>query len=162
MHKIAIILCFLFVYCMAKPSFATCIGLGCNCTLGVTAVAFGSYNPFIGTSTASNGNIQVTCSAAVIATVSYTVTFSTGNSGNYVNRYMVNGASHLLYNIYNAANGGSIYGDGTGGTVIINDGYVMPTLAPVVKNYVVFGIIPALQNLPVGSYSDSMTATLTF
>src|SRR5258706_8235670 len=116
MQKLVVLICLIFFFAMAKYSFASCVGLGCTCSLSVSGAAFSAYNAFSASANTANGDVQVTCSALVIATVSYTVAFSQGSSGSFSSRYMMSGASHMLYNIYNAASGGSIYGDGTGGT----------------------------------------------
>jgi spore coat protein U-like protein len=162
MYKIAFVLLFIVICAFSKQALATCIGLGCKCSLNVIGIAFGVYSTVDPNNTTGNGNVQVTCSAsAVNAVVTYQATFSKGNSNSF-QRYMLNGGTHMKYNIYNAPSNGDIYGDGTSNTVAINDGYTIPTLAPAVKNYTVYGIIPALQSLPTGSYSDNLTVTLTF
>jgi spore coat protein U-like protein len=70
----------------------------------------------------------------------------------------VSGADVLNYNLYMDAGGGSIWGDGGGGSENLV-AYVTQE-APV--NAKIYGKIPAGQNVLVGSYSDTVTVSILY
>lgn len=151
-----------FVYCFYSQTVsAACMGLGCSCSVGTTGVAFGTYNPTLGTADTANGNVRVTCSALVLFTASYVISLSKGASATYSPRFMNLLGAHLNYNLYTTAAFASIWGDATGGTVAVSDSYTAIGLTEI-KNYTVFGRIPALQAVGVGTYTDSVTVTVTY
>lgn len=154
---------FLWILFFSQASFAACLGLGCNCTIAANSFNFGTYDPLSSINTDSTGAVSVTCSALVVnAFVNYDVQLATGASGSYATRTMVNGANHLGYNLYTDVSRSLIWGNGSGGTSIVNDGYLIALLAPVTRNYTVYGRIPAEQVIPPGMYTDSIVATVVF
>ena len=158
--------CFIFftVYFFYTISaYAACSGLGCSCavTPAPAAVAFGSYNPISGTADTTTGNIAVTCSALVLFTASYVISLSTGASGSYTTRFMNLTGNHLNYNLYTQAARTTVWGDGTAGTVTVSDSYTAIGLSET-RNYTVYGLLPALQAVPAGAYTDTITVTVTY
>lgn len=145
-------------------AFATCIGIGCNCTISATSgLPFGAYAPLSGSDKDSTGVVSVTCSALVAGlNVSYAVSLNAGNNGTLAVRKMINGSVLMNYNIYTDAARTTIWGDGTGGTSVINDSYTIVLLS-VTRNYTMYGRIPGSQTTMItGSYSDTITATVTY
>lgn len=120
------------------------------CSMSVTGVAFGAYDPFSSTSLDSAGNIAVTCDAA------YTLTLSAG-AGSYAGRQMSNGSSTLVYNLFVDAARSLVWGDGSGGTATVSGSASASTV-----DYPVYGRLPARQNVTAGSYGDSIVVTLSF
>lgn len=141
--------------------YAACAGIGCSCSVGTTGVAFGSYVTTSPIADTANGNVAVTCSALVLFTVSYVIRMAKGNSATYTPRFMNLLGVRLNYNLYTTAGFASIWGDATGGTVTVSDGYTSIGLSTT-RNYTVFGRIPALQPVGPGTYTDSVLITLTF
>jgi len=126
-----------------------------SCTFSsVSGVNFGAYDVFSGTTNTANGSLTVTCSGG---TATATVTLSKGNSGSYATRYMLHGASQLDYNLYLDPFGFFIWGDGSAGT--LDWGNVSITGS---ETLTVFGRLPAGQDVPAGSYSDTITATVSY
>lgn len=157
-----------------KPTRATLIGLialavspaaqaVANCSVSATTVAFGSYNPFSGTADDSTGNIQVTCSLGGLLSllVAYEIKLSTGGSGSYAPRRTSSGANTLNYNLYINSARTTVWGNGTGGTSTVSDGYLLG-LFTTVRNYTVYGRVPALQNVRGGAYADTITVTVEY
>lgn len=152
----------LFIYCLySQATYAACNGLSCSCSVATSMVAFGNYNPISATTTTANGNVAVTCSALVLFTASYVISISAGNSGSFTTRFMNLGGVHLNYNLYTTGGFTSVWGDGTSGTSTVSDSYTAIALS-MTKNYTVFGQLPALQTVGVGSYTDSPTVTVTY
>lgn len=121
-----------------------------TCTLNVQGVSFGTYDTFGNVAVDSAGNIAVSCDVAT----AYAISLSPGG-GSYASRAMASGAHTLNYNLYSDAARTIVWGDGTGGTATVSGNATS-------ANHTVYGRIPPAQNAYVGSYSDSITVTLTF
>ena len=91
---------------------------------------------------------------SLIVRTNYTITLSIG-AGTYAARQMSYGTHRLNYNIYRNAARTRILGDGTASTVVISDNRR-------IRNYTVYGRIPARQNVYAGSYSDSLIMSVYF
>ncbi len=125
-------------------------GWAATCSLNVTGVNFGGYNVFSNVALDSAGNIGVSSDVSA----EYTIALSKGG-GSYEQRVMSSGAYSLNYNLYTDAARTGVWGDGNGGFAIVSGSGTS-------VNHVVYGRIPARQNVTVGSYSDSIIVTLTF
>ena len=141
---------------MAPAAQATCAV--CICTAGATGVVFGGYVSNV--ATLSSGQVTVGCLATVgSGTAAYAISLGMG-SGSFSQRTLKFGSSSLAYNLYVDAAHVGVWGDGTGGTSTVSDSYGVSAL--VTKNYPVYGRIPASQNVPAGSYTDSIMVTVTY
>ncbi|MDQ3565221.1 MAG: spore coat U domain-containing protein [Pseudomonadota bacterium] len=129
--------------------------------MSATPVSFGSYNVFNATPLDATGTITVRCTGLVGLLVSYNIKLSAGLSGSYAPRQMASGANRLNYNLYTAATRLTVWGDGSAGTSFVSNTITLLLLG-VTVNHTVYGRVPALQNVAVGSYSDNITVTLTF
>lgn len=121
-----------------------------NCTLGVQSVIFGPYDPLSAQNTDSAGSVSVSCDSSD----TFTIAFSSGH-GTMLSRQMQSGGYSMIYNLYTDSLRSIVWGDGTGGTSLVSTTGTSATFA-------VYGRIPAAQNLPAGSYNDSIVVTLTF
>ena len=147
----------------ADRAAASCIGLGCSCSTTATAVAFGSYYPLTGSSVNASGVIEVTCGALVLgAVIAYDIRLSSGSSGSYVSRTMVQGGHQLHYNLYTNSAHTQVWGDGSGGTGIVSDGYLLQLIYSTTRAYTVYGLIPGGQNVRFGNYTDSILVTVVY
>lgn len=133
-----------------------------TCSLSAVGTSFGTYNPFSATPLDSAGSVTVTCENLVSLLVSYSVQLSPGSSGGYAPRRLNGTGYQLDYNLYTDATRASVWGDGSGGTSTVNDGYLLGALFPVVRNYTVYGRMPAGQNVAPGSYTDTITVTINY
>jgi spore coat protein U-like protein len=88
-----------------------------------------------------------------------TVDLSKGNATSYFPRQMRQGAYTVDYNLYLDASRVSVWGDGTGGSSRYG-----PAIPPnnMTITVTIYGRMPARQNARVGSYTDSITATINF
>lgn len=132
-----------------------------NCTISTAAVAFGAYDP-VSVNAAANldatGTVNVTCTSGA----STTVTLGQGDNPDAASttavplRQMSDGGPNLLpYHLYSENTRTTVWGD-TGPTGLAHTG------AGTQVGLVVYGRIPAGQNVPAGSYSDTVVATITF
>jgi spore coat protein U-like protein len=102
--------------------------------------------------------VEVTCSE--VDTGAFTLTLDTGSSGSFSNRTLISSDFTMNYNLYLNAAYATVWGDGTSGTGLISDD-VSNCLSGC--SYTIYGLIPANQiSVGVGSYSDTVNATLTF
>ena len=129
-------------------------------------VAFGTYNPFSGSNVDAAGNVHLHCNGILtLGTVDYSIALNKGTHGTgFSPRQMGSGANLLNYNLYTSGTYGTIWGDGTGGTGIISDSLTVPPLfGSASVDHTVFGRIPGSQtSTAVGSYSDTITVTVTY
>ena len=54
-----------------------------------------------------------------------------------------------------------VWGDGSTGSHTVSDSY-LALLTPTTKHYTVYGRVPGGQNKPAGTYSDTVTVTVTY
>jgi spore coat protein U domain-containing protein, fimbrial subunit CupE1/2/3/6 len=140
-----------------------------DCSVAVSGLAFGTYDQLTTSADDSTGTVTVTCTSigkgGGVTRVNYSVAFSTGASGSYMQRFMTSGTPRLDYNLYVDAARSTIWGNGNGGTQLITGSL---TVGPGVGNgtrtetHTVYGRIPAQQDAAVGSYTDAIVLTLTF
>lgn len=124
------------------------------CTVTAGNLAFGNYNPMNGSTATTSATFTVTC----LLSTTVTITFSTGQSGTYFPRYMkAGGADQLDYNIYGDAAHTEVIGNGTNGTY-----YYYGTVGSAGGYAPYYGLAPASQNVSPGSYSDTITVTVTY
>ncbi len=84
-----------------------------------------------------------------------------GNSGSFATRFMNLVGNHLNYNLYTQVGHTTIWGNGTAGTGTVSDNYLL-ILGPNARNYTIYGLLPALQTVPAGAYTDAITVTVTY
>jgi spore coat protein U-like protein len=138
-----------------------------DCSASTTAVAFGTYDLLATTPDDSVGNVTVVCTYVSGGTsqVGFTVALSAGNAGNYAQRQLKSGTAVLGYNLFTDSARSQVWGNGGAGTTVASGSF---TIGPGAGNrrreasYPVYGRVPALQDAPPGSYSDSIVVTLAF
>lgn len=131
----------------ASCSFTTIVG-----------VNFGTYQVFNASPLDSTGSITLYCTGVQPMDL-FTIELGPGASGNASNRYMLNGAVMLNYNLYLDAPRSTIWGNGSNGTTALGPLSIddqTPT------TWTVYGRIPAMQNVPAGNYSDTVLVTVQF
>jgi len=149
-----------------------CVGLlptlacgAVSCSVSATGPIFGTYNPLSATPTYANGQVQATCTllSGGATTVNLVSSYSTGASGSYALRSMLSGANKLSYNLFFDAAYTQIRGNGTGGSqtggasLTLNPGN--PTQS---ATSVIYGRIPAGQDVAAGAYADTIVVTITY
>jgi spore coat protein U-like protein len=133
-----------------------------NCIIGATALNLGTFD---GTNDlTSSSNITVRCSNGS----DFTVDLSTGVSGSYTTRHLVNATSTsglpLVYNLYLEDTYNTVWGNGSNGTGRVSDFGEGMALANAIT-HTVYGRLLASSNtgaIDAGSYTDTITATVTY
>lgn len=133
-----------------------------DCTVSALSTSFGAYDTFSAVPLDAAGQVTVTCQFLIGVLVGYTVQLGTGSSGSYSTRSLSGSGYQLDYNLYVDSARSTVWGDGSGGTTTVNDGYLITLLLPYERNYTVYGRIPAAQNVPPGSYSDTIVVTVNY
>ncbi len=154
----------------AALASSTCTG-NQTVTVSATGVAFGSYDVFTTTSTSGIGTITVSANCqhngGQTFILTYSVALSSGSAGSFTPRLMSTGTAHLQYNLYTDTTLTTIWGDGSSGT-----GTVSGSITGICngggnqcngqQTSTVYANIPAMQNVPSGSYSDTISVTVNF
>ncbi|MGA9564809.1 MAG: spore coat U domain-containing protein [Candidatus Korobacteraceae bacterium] len=132
-----------------------------NCSISTAGVAFGAYDSLGGTRRDTIGTVTVTCMGNVGDSASYSIALDTaGNQGVY--RLMTNGTHQLDYLIFADNSYTQVWGDGSGGTVVVTDSFTLVT-PQASHSYPMYGRIPGGQSrVPSGVYGADITITLIY
>jgi spore coat protein U-like protein len=126
------------------------------CTISATTLAFGAYAPAAALPT--NGTSTVTTTCTLLAPYNIGLNAGTAAGATVAARQMTGTptADLLTYSLYRDPAHSLVWGNtiGTDTVALVGTGLAQATT--------VNGQIPALQNVSVGSYSDTITATVTF
>ena len=131
-----------------------------SCTTSVTPLAFGNYVPSQAGDVDTTSTIRVDCSSGLPQAIAYSIALSTGSSGSYANRTLGMGTDRLNYNLYTDANRSTVWGDGSGGTLVVAGALALPAQASATQP--VYGRLPGLQLVRPGSFADLLMVTVTY
>lgn len=150
-----------FLLLLLAPSAANAV---ITCTFSSTpAMTFGPYDDSSAVPTDVNNSVVVRCTR-VLGTNNANVVLRLGpstTSGTIATRQMASGANRMNYNLYRDAGRTQVWGQTPGvDTVSLNTGNI-PNFASVNVTFTIFGRVPALQNVNVGAYSDTVQMTVS-
>lgn len=132
-------------------------------------VDFGTYQKLSSTPNRNTGTIELVCTRSELTdplTISATITIGPGVSNSFATRHMRQGGASADYNLYaspsyvpaNVVGDGSLSGPQTLSVSLCpTTGTGGPTCTAIV-----YGDVPAAQNIPAGEYVDTVTITATF
>lgn len=117
-----------------------------TCSATATNLAFGTY---------ANATIDATSTVSVTCTSggAYTVGLSNGVNYSAPNRRMTNGSAFLNFELYSDAGRTTVWNDTT---------TVAGTGSGSAQDLTVYGRLPGSQGLIAGSYTETITATVTY
>jgi spore coat protein U-like protein len=128
-----------------------------NCTITTAAVGFPAYDPIVTHAAApddsTSGSVTITCTKGSAATIG----LGLGSNALVSQMRMANGTNFLNYALYQDAGRITLWGNSGAGLL---SPVAAPSKAP--RTFTVYGRIPAGQDLPAGTYSDTVTATVNF
>jgi spore coat protein U-like protein len=135
-------------------TFTVTATVSAACTISATDLAFGTYSPTAALPTDASSTVTTTCT--LDGPYSIGLNAGTGAGATVAARNMTSGTNTLTYSLYQDAAHQVVWGNtiGTDTVALVGTGLA--------QNTTVFGRIPALQNVAVGSYTDTITATVTF
>lgn len=79
-----------------------------------------------------------------------------GTGGDTTTRRMINGANDVTYDLYRDSNRTEHWGDDPGGDTLGSTG------TGAVQTWPVYGLVPAQDTPPAGTYLDTVTVTVTY
>jgi spore coat protein U-like protein len=126
------------------------------CGVSASAIDFGRRGT-LGTDTNSNGTVTVNCSNNTPYALS--LDRGRGAGATVLNRIMtqVGGTNTIKYNLYSDPGYSAVWGDGTGGATVSGTG------TGGAFSHTVYGRMPAQSPTPPpGTYSDTITVTITY
>jgi spore coat protein U-like protein len=124
-----------------------------SCSISTSPVDFGNYSALSGVANAQ-GSVTVTCSncSGTSVALDYGKNVGAGNQP----RMTDNGTNYLSYKLYSD----SAFQTPWSGTSVPITPSTSPT--PTAQVLAVYGQMPGAQNVPPGSYSDIVVATVNF
>ncbi|HET6474067.1 MAG TPA: spore coat U domain-containing protein [Pseudomonadales bacterium] len=129
-----------------------------NCVMSAAAMNLGTFD---GTNNLTgSSNISINCTAGT----PFTVDLNAGSSGSYAMRTLKSATDTLNYNLYTTSGYTTVWGDKTGATGQGN-GTGAGMAAGQVQTLTVFGRLLATDNpqsFGAGTYTDTITATITY
>jgi spore coat protein U-like protein len=127
-----------------------------NCTISTQALAFGSYDPVVANATANldgTGRVTVACTKGALATIG----LGTGGNAAGSSRRLADGSgNYLTYELYQDSSRSSVWNTGAG---LLS---MTPAPTRAARDFSVYGRIPGAQDVPAGSYADTVVATVNF
>jgi spore coat protein U-like protein len=146
----------------ATTTFTVTAAVSANCTISATGISF-TYDPVSANATTAataTGTVTITCTKGSGPSIGLNAGTHAGAVAG-VSRAMANGTNMLGYELYQPAaapGNGGVWTD-IGGANPLNAG-VSPSKTA--RSYTVTGSVPAAQDVAVGNYSDTVTATVNF
>lgn len=140
-----------FVVCAASAHAA--------CSVNAGPVSFGPYNPLSAAGAATSGVVSVSCNQSPAPVVTVQIGPSAVSGGFFPRRMQRAGGSDTLdYNLYLDSGLSSVWGDGTAGTATQSKrvGKNKPW------NLTLYASMPGLQDVPPGTYADSIQISIIF
>lgn len=128
-----------------------------NCTVSTSALAFAPYDPVVANATANldgSGAVTVACTKGAAPTIG----LGTGSGASGNTRRLSDGAgNYLTYDIYKDS-GRSVSWSSSGGGVLTTTA----ATSKAARDFTVYGRVAGNQDVPAGSYSDTVVATVNF
>jgi spore coat protein U-like protein len=128
-----------------------------NCTISTAALAFGSYDPVVAhasTNLDGTGTVTVACTKGATSTIG----LGLGSNASGSTRRMSDGGTNFLtYELYQDSGRTTVWGNAGAG--LYNPGAAPSKTA---RNFTVYGRVVSNQDVPAGSYNDTVVATVNF
>ena len=138
-------------------------GAATTCSFSSTpGMSFGAYDDSSATATDATTSIVVSCARSGGPTP-VNATLQAGpsaGSGLIATRSMRSGANVMNYNLYRDSGRSQVWGQ-TSGVDTSSISITVPNNGSASGTFVIYGRIPALQNVPAGPYSDSVLLTIS-
>jgi spore coat protein U-like protein len=145
----------------ATSNLSVTATVAANCSITTAPVAFGSYDPVTANATSpltSTGTVTVLCTSGASGTITLGQGSNpgTGSSDTAPVRQLKDAGTDVLgYTLYQDTGRTTVWGN-TAGTGVASTG------TGTANAITVYGSVAAGQNVPAGSYSDTVVATVTF
>lgn len=129
-----------------------------SCQVAGTVLSFGgSINPLTASSAVdASSTLNVTCTNTTPFSLSLNAGLNAGGASNFGGRVMKNGTNSLPYQLYLDAARSTVWGDGAGSSVYHGTGTGNS------QAVAIYGRLPSLAQVAPGSYSDTVTVTVSY
>lgn len=124
------------------------------CAVSASTLAFGNYDPTSATPTDGTTTVSVTCTNGTAYTIGLNA--GTGSGATVASRKMTASSNLLNYTLYQDNLRATVWGN------TVSTDTVAGTGSGAAIPHTVYGRIPAQQTAPTGSYSDTVTVTVTY
>jgi len=141
----------------ATGTFTVQAVINAACNVSATTLNFGTYNPGSASALTGTSTVSVYCTSGS----PYTTSLNVGSGGGtFATRTLVDGSSDTLnFNLYRDVAYSQIWGDGTASTfTVAGTGAGLLTA----NTITVYGQVPISQDKPVGSYTSTITVTVSY
>ncbi len=130
-----------------------------SCTVAGTALNFGSSIDPLAAATPldATSTLNVQCTNTTPYTVALNAGANAGGASNFTTRTMKSGTRSLGYQLYLDAGRSSVWGDGTA-----TSSTVAGTGTGSAQSLTIYGRLPSLANVVPGSYTDTVTVTISY
>jgi spore coat protein U-like protein len=137
----------------ATATFTVSAVVPAACTISANAMSFGTYS---GAALSTTSNINATCTAATPYTIALDAGTNPTTAGNTSGRRLANGTNYISYDLWQDAGHTTHWGNVTGTDTLAGTGSGSTQDIPVYGSLAA-GTVPA-----PGTYSDTVTASITF
>lgn len=139
----------------ATANFSVTATVLAVCNVQTTNLGFGNYTATNATPNDATSNINITCSNGQPYAIALDAGLGTGAT--VAARSMAAGASTLSYGLFTGASRTTAWGDGS-----LSTSTVAGTGNGALQSLTVYGRIPINQYVSAGSYTDTVTVTVTY
>jgi spore coat protein U-like protein len=140
----------------ATNTFTVQATINAACNVSATNLNFGTYSPTSGAALTGASTVSVYCTSGTPYTTSLNV--GTGG-GTFTARTLASGGGTLNYNLYRDSGYSQVWGDGSGSTFTVpGTGNGLLTANAIT----VYGQVPIAQDGPPGTYTSTITVTVTY
>ena len=129
------------------------------CTVSGTTLNFGSSIDPLATATPldATSTLSVQCTNTTPYTVALSAGANAGGASNFASRTMKSGSNTLGYQLYLDSGRASVWGDGTSSSSTLGG-----TGTGSAQTLTIYGRLPSLANVVPGSYTDTVTVTVSY
>lgn len=127
-----------------------------NCTITSNAISFGSYDPIVAHATANldaAGSVVIACTKGATTTIG----LDTGANASAGARRLASGGSFLTYELYQDTGRTTVWSNTGAGLLTVA---AAPSKAA--RTYPVYARMAGGQDVPAGTYADTIVATVNF
>lgn len=144
----------------ATSSFTVSASVVSSCTISATTLAFGNYDPIVtnvSTPLDVNGSVSITCTKGAATTIGLDAGQNAANAIGTTRAMATAGPDYLSYELFQDSGHSTLWGN-SGASLFT------PAVAPTknVRTFTIYGRIPANQGSTIGSYTDTIVATVNF
>lgn len=135
----------------ATASMSVTASVQATCTVSATGLSFGTY---VSAQLDASTTLSVSCTNTTPYNIGLDV--GTGTGATVSSRKMTSGAQTLTYSVYSDSGRATVWGPTIGTNTVTGTGNGSA------QSFTVYGRIPSGQLPTPGSYSDTVTATVTY